>query len=73
VFLLAGILSFPAAAQTPTPALVLSPSPLNVDEGGSATYNVKLATQPSAEVSVNIRATAVQGRQPQLEAQSFSI
>ncbi|MDE0372598.1 MAG: hypothetical protein OXI73_08650, partial [Rhodospirillales bacterium] len=35
-FLLAGILLFPAAAQTQTqtPALVVSPSPLQVDEGG---------------------------------------
>ena len=37
-----------------TPALNISASTLNVDEGGSATYTVSLTTRPSAEVSVAI-------------------
>ncbi len=54
LFLLVGILAFPAAAQTQTPGFVLSPSPVHVDEGGTAIYTVKLATQPSGLVEFRI-------------------
>ena len=37
-----------------TPALNISASTLNVDEGGSVTYTVSLTTEPSVEVSVAI-------------------
>ena len=39
-------------------ALVISPSPLRVDEGDSATYTVKLAALPSGEVTVTITGQA---------------
>ena len=37
-----------------TPGVVVSPSPLRVDEGGSASYKVRLATLPTAGVTVTI-------------------
>ena len=40
----------------PPPSLILSPSTLTVDEGSTAAYNVKLTTQPTADVTVNITA-----------------
>ena len=40
--------------ENDTPALKFSAPTLNVDEGGSATYTVSLATEPSAQVSVAI-------------------
>ena len=41
-----------------TPGLVLSNSELAVTEGASASYTVKLATQPTAEVTVTVDGTA---------------
>ncbi|MCY3955088.1 MAG: hypothetical protein OXF47_03720, partial [Nitrospira sp.] len=52
-----------AAAQTANPAIVLSPSPVQVDEGDSASYTVKLATQPSDSVTVTINVTGQSGRE----------
>ena len=46
----------PAAAQSP--GIELSPAALEVAEGGSGSYTVKLATQPSADVQVSIGGTA---------------
>ncbi len=43
-----------AISDDDTPALNISASTLNVDEGGSATYSVSLTTEPSVEVSVAI-------------------
>ena len=40
------------------PALVVDPTSLTVAEGGSATYTVRLATQPSATVTVAITGQA---------------
>ena len=40
-----------------TPGLVLSNSELAVTEGASASYTVKLATQPTAEVTVTVTVT----------------
>ena len=40
------------------PALVLSHSELTVSEGGSGSYKVKLATQPSGEVTVTVGGTS---------------
>ena len=40
--------------ENDTPALNISDLTLNIDEGGSATYTVWLATEPSAQVSVAI-------------------
>ena len=37
-----------------TAAIVLSPTTLRVTEGGSATYTVELATEPSGEVTVTV-------------------
>ena len=37
-----------------TPGVVVSPSPLRVDEGGSASYKVRLATLPTAGVTVTV-------------------
>ena len=37
-----------------TPGITLSVTSLSVGEGGTASYNVKLATQPSAEVTVSV-------------------
>ncbi|MYI02361.1 MAG: hypothetical protein F4122_07570, partial [Gammaproteobacteria bacterium] len=37
-----------------TPAITLSPDPLTVTEGGSASYDVSLATEPSGTVTVTI-------------------
>ena len=37
-----------------TPRVVVSPSPLRVDEGGSASYKVRLATLPTAGVTVTV-------------------
>ncbi len=37
-----------------TPALVVSPMSLEVGEGSSGTYTVKLATQPTAAVTVSL-------------------
>ena len=45
-----------AAAQSPS--LMLSETALQVTEGDSASYTVKLATQPSADVSVSIGGTS---------------
>ena len=45
-----------AAAQSPS--LVLSPTSLGVTETGSADYTVKLATQPSGDVTVTIGGTS---------------
>ena len=45
------------AAQSP-PSLVLSPTSLDVPEAGSASYTVKLATLPTAEVTVSIGGTS---------------
>ena len=44
------------AAQSPS--LVLSPTSLDVPEAGSASYTVKLATLPTAEVTVSIGGTS---------------
>ena len=44
-----------AISDPGTPALKFSAPTLNVDEGGSATYTVWLATKPSAQVSVAIK------------------
>ncbi len=52
LLLLAGVLAFPAEAQTP--GLVVPPSQVQVDEGGSASYTVALATQPTDTVTVSI-------------------
>ncbi len=40
------------------PALVFTPTALTVDEGGSGTYTVALATQPTADVTVTVGGTA---------------
>ncbi len=45
-----------AAAQSPS--LVLTPTSLEVPEAGSASYTVKLLTQPSADVMVSIGGTS---------------
>ena len=45
-----------AAAQSPS--LVLSPTSLDVPEPGSASYTVKLATLPTADVTVSIGGTS---------------
>ena len=45
-----------AAAQSPS--LVLSPTSLDVPEQGSASYTVKLATLPTADVTVSIGGTS---------------
>ena len=45
-----------AAAQSPS--LVLSPTSLDVPEAGSASYTVKLATLPTADVTVSIGGTS---------------
>ena len=45
-----------AAAQSPS--LVLSSSSLEVTETGSADYTVKLATRPSADVTVTVGGTS---------------
>ena len=37
-----------------TAGLIVAPSPLAVNEGGAATFTVKLATQPTAAVSVTV-------------------
>ena len=44
-----------------TPGLVLSPTSLDVDEGGDASYTVKLATQPTGTVTVAIAVPAGAG------------
>ena len=41
-----------------TPGLVLSKSELAVTEGASASYTVKLATQPTGPVTVTVGGTA---------------
>ena len=43
-----------------TPALVIDPASLTVTEGGSETYTVKLATEPTAQVEVAVE-IAVEG------------
>ena len=43
--------------EAPEPGLVLSPTTLTVDEGGSGTFTVKLATQPTAGVTVSVRSS----------------
>ena len=43
-----------ATLQVVTPAIVLSESTLAVDEGTTATYTVKLATQPTSGVQVHV-------------------
>ena len=50
---LAGIL-FAAGAHAQTAAIVANPASVAVNEGGSATYTVALATQPSAAVTVTV-------------------
>ena len=40
-----------------TPALLFSDAPLELDEGGSGSYRVRLATRPSADVTVSIDGT----------------
>ena len=44
-----------------TPGLVLSKSELAVTEGASASYTVKLATQPTAEVTVTVTVDGTAG------------
>ena len=41
-------------ADNDTPGMTVTPSTLDVNEGGDATYTVKLATQPAGEVTVTI-------------------
>ena len=60
LFLLGGDLASHAAAQTR--GLILSPSPMHVDEGASASYTVKLATRPSGDVTVTLAARSGSGR-----------
>ena len=50
--------AFSTLAEEPSP-LVLSPTSLDVPEAGSASYTVKLATLPTAEVTVSIGGTSV--------------
>ena len=51
--LVAGVL-FAAGAHAQTAAIVANPASVAVNEGGSATYTVALATQPSAAVTVTV-------------------
>ena len=44
------------ASAFTTPGIVLTPSSLSVTKGGTATYTVKLATQPTHDVSVAVTA-----------------
>ncbi len=46
-----------AVTDDDTPALVLTPKTLTVDEGGSATWTVALATEPAADVTVTVAST----------------
>ncbi len=46
-----------AVTDDDTPALVLTPETLTVDEGGSGTYRVALATEPAGNVTVTIAGT----------------
>ncbi len=46
-----------AVTDDDTPALVLTPEMLTVDEGGSATYTVALATEPAGNVTVTVTST----------------
>ena len=46
-----------AVTDDDTPALVLTPETLTVDEGGSASYRVALATEPAGNVTVSIAGT----------------
>ena len=46
-----------AVTDDDTPALVLTPETLTVDEGGSATWTVALATEPAADVTVTVAST----------------
>ena len=55
-----------------TPALVLAPNPLNVPEDGSATYTVKLATEPTDSVTVAIAITGDPGTDLTLDETSLT-
>ncbi len=46
-----------AVTDDDTPALVLTPETLTVDEGGSGNYRVALATEPAGDVTVSIAGT----------------
>ena len=50
--------SLATAAAFYTPGITLSETTVSVTEGGTATYTVKLATQPTHSVSVTIAASA---------------
>ncbi len=62
IVLLEGVCVSPVAAQTAEAGLVLSPSPVQVDEGGSTSYTVKLAKRPSGQVTVEITNPSGSGR-----------
>ena len=51
-------LSLAAAENAAAQSVVLSPTSLDVPEAGSASYTVKLATLPTAEVTVSIGGTS---------------
>ncbi|WP_420626093.1 cell wall-binding repeat-containing protein [Candidatus Poriferisodalis sp.] len=44
-----------------SPAVAITPTAINVDEGGSATYTVQLVTQPNANVTVTVTVPANSG------------
>ena len=48
------VMGWPAMGQA-LPGLVLSETAVTVTEGGTQTYTVKLATEPSADVTVQVR------------------
>ena len=47
-----------SVSEDDTPALALDPARLDVDEGGSATYTVRLATLPTTTVTVAVARSA---------------
>ncbi len=47
-----------AVTDDDTPAVIISPTALDIDEGSSATYTVALRTQPSGEVVIEWRSLA---------------
>ena len=47
-----------SVSEDDTPALALDPARLDVDEGGSATYTVRLATLPTTAVTVAVARSA---------------
>lgn len=49
-------------ADSDADAIVLSASEVNVDEGGTATYSVSLATQPASDVTVSLSIDPSGGR-----------